>query len=71
MIIFLQSPHSPTQLVKISFFSMVADPHHFYADPDPAFHFNADPKPAFCFITDPNPAPHENDLSLRLLVYLS
>ena len=23
----------------------VADPHHFDADPDPAFHFDADPDP--------------------------
>jgi hypothetical protein len=27
----------------------VADPHHFNADPNPAFHFNADPDPAFRF----------------------
>jgi len=27
--------------------SSVADPHHFDADPDPAFHFDADPDPAF------------------------
>jgi len=24
----------------------VADPHHFDADPDPAFHFDADPDPS-------------------------
>ncbi len=35
--------------------SRVADPHHFNADPDPAFHFNA----------DPDPAPHQNDAYLR------
>ncbi len=34
----------------------VANPHHFNADPDPAFHFNAD--------SYPDPAPH-----LRSLVY--
>jgi len=28
----------------------VADPHHFDADPDPAFHFDADPD------LDPDPA---------------
>jgi hypothetical protein len=30
---------------------MISDPHHFNADPDPAFHFNADPDPdpAFYF----------------------
>ncbi len=27
--------------------SSFADPHHFYADPDPAFHLDADPDPAF------------------------
>jgi hypothetical protein len=25
----------------------VADPHNFYADPNPAFHFHTDPSPAF------------------------
>jgi hypothetical protein len=25
--------------------TIVADPHHFVADPDPAFHFDADPDP--------------------------
>jgi hypothetical protein len=34
----------------------VADPHHFNADPDPAFHFNADPDPAFHFNVYPDPA---------------
>jgi len=29
----------------------VADPHHFDADPDPAFHFDADPD------LDPDPDP--------------
>jgi hypothetical protein len=47
------------------------DPHHFNADPDPAFHFNEDPDPAFYFNvdTDPNPAPHQSDGNLRPLVY--
>jgi hypothetical protein len=34
----------------------VADPHHFNADPDPAFNYNADPDPAFHFSADPDPA---------------
>jgi hypothetical protein len=34
----------------------VADPHHLYADPDPAFHFDADPDPAFHFNADPDPS---------------
>jgi hypothetical protein len=34
----------------------VAYPHHFKADPDPAFRFNADTDPAFPFNTDPDPA---------------
>jgi hypothetical protein len=39
----------------------VSDPHHFNADPDPAYHLNADLDPAFHFnaVPDPNPAPHE------------
>jgi hypothetical protein len=36
--------------------TMVADPHHFNADPDPAFRFNADPDPAVHFKADPDPA---------------
>jgi hypothetical protein len=51
----------------------VADPHHFDADPDPAFHFNANPDPDFHFNADPDPdpdpAPHQSDGNLRLLVY--
>ncbi len=49
--------------------SIVADPHHLDADPDPAFHFDvdadpdptfhsdadADPNPAFYFEADPDP----------------
>ncbi len=42
-----------------SFGGRVADPHHFNADPDPAFHFNGDPYPAFHFSADPDPAPHQ------------
>jgi hypothetical protein len=34
----------------------IADPHHFNADPDPAFHIDADPDPASHFNEDPNPA---------------
>jgi hypothetical protein len=51
------------------------DPHHFNADPDPAFrfnadpdpafHFNADPDPAFHFNAEPDPAPHQSDWNLR------
>ena len=32
----------------------VADPHHFNADPDPAFHLSADPDPAFHFNANPD-----------------
>jgi hypothetical protein len=35
----------------------VVDPHHFTADPNPAFHFNENP--------DPDPAPHQSDGNLR------
>jgi len=31
----------------------VADPHHFHADPDPAFHLDTDPDP----VPDPDPDP--------------
>jgi hypothetical protein len=51
-----------------------SDPHHFNADPDPAFHFNADqdpafhlksdPDPAFHFCADPNSVPHQGDVNL-------
>jgi hypothetical protein len=44
---------------------MIADPHHFNADPDRAFHFKADPDPDpsfhFNLDPDPNPAPHRSD----------
>jgi len=33
--------------------SSVADPHHFYADPDPTFNSDADPDPTFQFDADP------------------
>jgi hypothetical protein len=41
----------------------VRDPHHFNADPDPAFHFNADPDsdPALHFNSNPEPAPHQSN----------
>ncbi len=32
----------------------VTDPHHFNADPDPAFHLNADPDLAFHLNADPD-----------------
>ncbi len=40
------------------YISSVADPHHLYADPDPACHFDADPDPAFHFDADPDPTFH-------------
>jgi hypothetical protein len=47
----------------------VADPHHFNADPHPAFHLNAGPDPHH-FNADPNPASHQKMMwSLRPLVY--
>jgi hypothetical protein len=51
--------------------SRVADPHHFNAEPDPAFFFNAasDPDPAFHLNADPDPAPHQSYQNLRPLVY--
>ncbi len=36
--------------------TMVADPYHFNADPDPAFNFIAAPDAAFHFNGDPDPA---------------
>jgi hypothetical protein len=33
------------------------DPHHFDADPDPAFHSEADPGPTFQLDADPDPDP--------------
>jgi hypothetical protein len=33
----------------------VANPHHFYADPDPAFYFDAAPGPTFHSDADPDP----------------
>ncbi len=49
----------------------VSDPHHFNADPDPAFHFNADPDLVFHVNVDPDldPDPHQGDANLRPLVY--
>jgi hypothetical protein len=51
------------------FYSGVADPQHFIADPDPAFHLNTDPDTCFHFNADPDPAPHQSDENLRPLVY--
>jgi hypothetical protein len=49
----------------------VSDPHHFNADPDPAFHLNADLDPSFHFIAvpDPDPDPHQGDANLRQMAY--
>jgi hypothetical protein len=51
----------------------VADPHHFDADPDPAFLFDANPYPAFRFDRDPvpaflygtNPDHHQSDTNMQ------
>jgi hypothetical protein len=37
--------------------NLVADPHDFDADPDPAFYFNADSDPTFHFDVGPEPNP--------------
>jgi hypothetical protein len=37
--------------------TIVADPHYFDADSDPACLFDADPYPTFHFATDPEPDP--------------
>ncbi len=47
----------------------LADPHHFNADPDPAFHFNADSDPAFHSRPNRDPGPHHCNGKLRLLVF--
>ncbi len=39
--------------------SRVADPHHFNADPDPAFYFDADPDPASKNNKDPDLQPFQ------------
>ncbi len=44
----------------------VANPRHFYADPD--FHFNTDPDPTFLLVADLNLGPHQSDESLQPLV---
>ncbi len=49
------------QLLSCTQIIRVADPHHFNADPDPAFHYNADPDPAFHFNADPVPDHHQSD----------
>ncbi len=47
--------------LEILSIARVSDPHHFSADPNPAFHFNADP--------DPDPAPNQGDPNLRPLAH--
>ncbi len=51
----------------------VSDPHHFNADPDPAFYFNAETDQPFHFnvgvVPDPDPAPNRDDANLRPLAY--
>jgi hypothetical protein len=51
----------------------IAVPHHFSADPDPAFHLNAntDPDSEIHFKADPVPDPafHQSDANLRPLIY--
>ncbi len=59
----------------------MGDPHHFNADPDPAFQLYANPDPASHFNANPDPAfhlnanldldldPHQSDENLRSLVY--
>ncbi len=44
------------------------DPHHFYADPDPAFQLNADPDPTFNFNADQDPVDHYGDANRRSVV---
>jgi hypothetical protein len=51
---------SMTKIVTVN--GVVADSHHFKADPD-------HPDPAFHFIADLDPAPHQCDANLRPLVY--
>jgi hypothetical protein len=38
--------------------SIIADPHHFDANPDPTCLFDADPDPIFQFDADPDPVFH-------------
>ncbi len=38
-------------------FTIVADPHHIDADPDPACHFDTDPESTFHFDVDADPDP--------------
>jgi hypothetical protein len=46
-------------------------PHHFTAEPDPAFPLNADPDPAFPFNADPDPdpAPRQSDAKLQGFIF--
>jgi hypothetical protein len=43
--------------------NIITDPHHWNADPNPAFHFIADPDAACHFNADPDsdPAPQQID----------
>ncbi len=43
---------------KLSGNDSVEDPHHFAADPDPAFHLDSDPDPTFYSAADPDPTTH-------------
>ncbi len=43
---------------RLPMFGSVADLHHIYADPDPAFYFDADPDPDPTFQSDPDPITH-------------
>jgi hypothetical protein len=51
--------------------NIVADPHHFDANPDPTFPFDEDacPNPTFHTDADPDPAPHQGNAKLRPLPY--
>ncbi len=66
-----QNPDSPKKNRKY-YFSRVADPHHFSADPDPAFYSNADPDPIHLFNLMRiwgDSTPHQSDGNLWPLVY--
>jgi hypothetical protein len=52
---FLKKYRNKTGLRHIM--TSVADPHHFDADPNPAFHFDADPDPTFHSDADPETDP--------------
>ncbi len=52
---FVEQSHN--RWMQYTYLCRVSDPHHFNADPDPAFHFNADPNTAY----------HQGDANLRPL----